>query len=115
MEQSPFRRAEGDEVQASIHQSANVVSGLGIVAVDRHQERTSCQIWREKGQEVNKWCMSSVVWSHSTQLSLWGSPRRARRSAVQHRSCKASQMNTLMRKGAQVFQVSFQDASVVDP
>jgi hypothetical protein len=70
---------------------------------------TSNTIWNQtslvKTQLTKICCTVSSAWSQSREQSGWSKPRRANRSAVQHRFKAASQRKNLHLGGAHVVQI----------
>ena len=73
------------------------------------------QICRANTHEMRmRWIFSSA-WSQSGHAGGWGSPRLARRSAVQHQLLMDNQTKNLHHKGAQLLQICFQGANLMLP
>ena len=88
---------------ALIHHSVKLSSPSGTRQVRRRQERISNHTCLENEQPKNRCWIVSGSWSQSGQQGGCGSPRRARRSAVQQRPRLASQCKNFTRGGAQAF------------
>ena len=116
MEARPLRMDCGVPCLAVCHQSRREGSWLGGVHGKLSQAMMSCQTFLEKGHWRSRWSIVLGSWQHRRQGSWWCcSPRRAKRSAVQHRSWSASQWKKRARDGAQLFHMILQDSLWIDP
>ena len=114
-EARPLRIGLGVCCRAESHQVLVDGSPSGGLQGTLSQLRISYHTCRENGQARRRCRRVSGAWSQSGQHAGCCKPRRARRSAVQHRSKWASQWKKRTRGGAQHFQVSFQASHAVDP
>jgi len=73
------------------------------------------QICRANTHEMRVCWIFSSAWSQSGHAGGWGSPRLARRSAVQHQLLMDNQTKNLHHKGAQLLQICFQGANLMLP
>jgi hypothetical protein len=102
-------------ILASSHQSFREESKFGDRHVICSLESVSCHTWLEKGKVMSR---SHIVYGSLSQRTHRGWCCRWRRcslSTIKHRFFMAYQRNNFTRRGAQVFQINFQELKAFDP
>ena len=116
IELNPLESCLGTCCRELRHQKKNTwSSGPGVSCCRPTIESTENQTSLANTQAVSKCYTFSSSWSQRGQCSGWSRPRRASRSAVQHRFKEANHKKNLQRGGAQDFEISFQGSNSTAP
>jgi hypothetical protein len=111
---SPLRSVFGVACKASPSQLVSVASLLlRILQVISSHDSASCQICLEKGHSISRCHVLRVLITKQTPWVVL-QPTSCR-AAVQHRSCRSSQVKKFTLGGAQNFQVCLQEGDGVEP